>query len=64
MSVGLAVATVLLLVFGLAVRFAGDDRILNLVDYRRVNDRRAPHAFAGGILMGVAAGSATLTYLA
>ena len=64
MFVGLAVATVLLLVFGLAVRFAGDDPILNLVDYRRVRDRRALHVFAGRVLLGLAAGSAALTYLA
>ena len=64
MFVGLAVATVLLLVFGLAVRFAGDDPILNLVDYRRVRDRRALHAFAGHALLVLAIGSALLTYLA
>lgn len=64
MFVGLAVATVVLLVFGLAVRFAGDDPILNLVDYRRVRDRRALHVFAGRILLGLAAGSGALTYLA
>ena len=64
MFVVLAVATVLLLVFGLAVRFAGDDPMLNLVDYRRVRDRRALHAFAGRILLCLAAGSGVLAYLA
>ncbi len=64
MFVGLAVATVLLLAFGLAVRFAGDDPILNLVDYRRVRDRRALHVFAGRVLLGLAAGSGALAYLA
>lgn len=63
MFVVLAVATALLLVFGLAVRFAGDDPILNLVDYRRVRDRRGLHAFAGHTLLVLAAGSALMTYL-
>ena len=64
MFVGLAVATVLLLVSGLAVRLAGEDPILNFIDYRRVRDRRALHMFTGRTLLGLAAGSGVLTYLA
>ena len=64
MFIALAIATALLLVFGLAVRFAGDDPILNLVDYRRVRDRRALHAFAGRTLLALAVVSAACTYVA
>jgi len=53
MTVVLAMAatSALLLVFAVAVRFAGGLRLLRVVDYARVGDVRALHAWAGGRLL-------------
>lgn len=56
-----------LLAVALAVRFAGTARILNTVDYARVNDAAALHRWAGNRLLllpaaALAAGLASLRY--
>ena len=54
----------LLFVIGLAVAFAGEARILNLVDYRRVTNPAALHRWAGQRLIAVAALVALLGFAA
>ena len=64
MSVALFIAATLLFVFSLAVRFAGSNQILNFVEYGKVGDRPALHAWVGHRLLGLAAIAALLGVLA
>ncbi|MCE3003395.1 MAG: hypothetical protein LW860_11960 [Xanthomonadaceae bacterium] len=54
----------LLTVLGLAVLTAGSSRVLNGVDYARVDDPQALHRWAGARLLIVAVGVAVLGVLA
>jgi hypothetical protein len=60
MSIGLSVAATILFVYALAVRFAGQGRILNFVDYPKIRDRAALHAWVGHRLLGLAVLTALL----
>ena len=51
LSVGLLMVTPILLMAALAVRFAGDSRILNSIDYATITDPAALHRWAGNRLL-------------
>ena len=55
MQIAIVVMTLVVLIAALAVRFAGDSRVLNVVDYSRVADPRSLHAWAGNRLLALAA---------
>jgi hypothetical protein len=60
MSIGLFIAATILFFYALAVRFAGQGRILNFVDYPKIRDRAALHAWVGHRLLGLAVLTALL----
>ena len=64
MFIALFIAAALLFVFAIAVRFAGSTRILNFVEYEKVRDLSALHAWAGHRLLGLACITALLGALA
>ena len=64
MAIGLFIAAALVFVFALAVAFAGAGRILNFVEYDKVGDARALHAWAGRRLFALAGVTAMLGGLA
>jgi hypothetical protein len=64
MSIGLAIATLLLFALGIAVRFAGSGQILNFVDYARIADRPGLHAWAGTRLLALSAATGLLAVVA
>ncbi|MBL8298577.1 MAG: hypothetical protein JNN30_09550 [Rhodanobacteraceae bacterium] len=64
MSIAIFIAAALLFFFSLAVRFAGSSQILNFVEYAKVRDRPALHAWVGHRLLGLSAISAVLGVVA
>ncbi len=59
-SIAVFVATPILFIAALAVRFAGSTKILNIVDYSTVADPNALHVWAGNRLLLLAACTASL----
>ena len=53
MFIAILVLTPIILISALVVRFAGDSRVLNVVDYSRVSDPQALHAWAGNRLLAL-----------
>jgi hypothetical protein len=54
-NIAIFIMTPIVLVAALTVRFAGDARVLNVVDYSRVSDPKALHTWAGNRLLVLAA---------
>ena len=54
MTIAIFIMTPIVLIAALAVRFAGDARVLNVVDYSRVSDPRSLHVWAGNRLLALA----------
>lgn len=67
MSIALVLATVIFFMLGLVIRSSGSSRVLNVVDYARVDNPAALHLWAGNrllLLALIAALLATLSMLA
>ena len=60
MFIATLILTPIMLVCALVVRFAGDSRVLNVIDYSRVSNPQALHAWAGNRLLALTAICATL----
>ena len=59
-SIAIFVATPILFIAALAVRFAGSTKILNIIDYSTVPDPNALHVWAGNRLLLLAFCTASL----
>ena len=55
MNIAIFILTPIVFIAALAVRFAGDSRVLNIVDYSRVAEPKSLHAWAGNRLLALAA---------